>query len=143
MQAFHGSFFSSFLISMRSLLVLSVTLALSHQAFAVAAYGQCGGIGYAGSTVCDSGNSCVVVNSMFFSQIVALEIQRSLLCRLIFLGYYSQCQPGATTTVKSTSTQKPTTTTTSPSSTAVCSGSRTKFTYFGVGGVLLNSVILS
>ncbi|KAG8771406.1 hypothetical protein FRC12_003634 [Ceratobasidium sp. 428] len=37
----------------------------------VPAYGQCGGIGYTGSTVCDSGSVCTYSND-----------------------YYSQCVPG-------------------------------------------------
>ncbi|KAF8603339.1 hypothetical protein BDV93DRAFT_442428 [Ceratobasidium sp. AG-I] len=32
----------------------------------VAIYGQCGGIGYTGSTVCDSGTTCTVINSYYY-----------------------------------------------------------------------------
>ncbi|KAJ1550926.1 hypothetical protein HK096_004200 [Nowakowskiella sp. JEL0078] len=58
-------------------------------------YGQCGGIGFTGSTCCTAGNTCVVLNP-----------------------YYSQCVPGTvtTTTVTSapgTSSSKTTTTATS------------------------------
>ncbi|CAA7265361.1 unnamed protein product [Cyclocybe aegerita] len=56
------------------------------QTTAVAVWGQCGGIGYTGSTTCDSGSTCIVVNS-----------------------YYSQCQPSTATT------SAPPTTTTTPS----------------------------
>ncbi|KDQ10377.1 glycoside hydrolase family 5 protein [Botryobasidium botryosum FD-172 SS1] len=70
---------------------------------AVPVYGQCGGIGYNGSTVCDAGSTCVKSND-----------------------YYSQCLP---------STGNPTPTTTAGGSnptSGVCSGTRTKFKYFGV-----------
>jgi endo-1,4-beta-xylanase len=54
-------------------LLIAVTIALTaHNALGVAVWGQCGGIGYGGSTACDSGTSCVVVND-----------------------YYYQCQPGS------------------------------------------------
>ncbi|KZV66234.1 carbohydrate esterase family 15 protein [Peniophora sp. CONT] len=45
----------------------------------VAIYGQCGGIGFTGSTVCDAGTTCTVLNS-----------------------YYSQCLPGAAPAPSST-----------------------------------------
>nr|VWO97819.1 N/A [Ganoderma boninense] len=47
----------------------------------VAAWGQCGGIGYTGSTACDAGSACVLVND-----------------------YYSQCQPGAASSAAATTT---------------------------------------
>jgi hypothetical protein len=38
-------------------LLAAVTLAIAVQGtYGVAVYGQCGGIGYSGSTVCDSGS---------------------------------------------------------------------------------------
>ncbi|KAI0075430.1 hypothetical protein K474DRAFT_1599908 [Panus rudis PR-1116 ss-1] len=51
---------------------VALAAALSSSANAVAVWGQCGGIGYSGSTVCDAGTTCVKLND-----------------------YYSQCQPGA------------------------------------------------
>ena len=44
-------------------------------------WGQCGGIGYTGSTICSAGNSCIFIND-----------------------WYSQCQPGGVTTPSSTPT---------------------------------------
>ncbi|EKM58934.1 glycoside hydrolase family 10 protein [Phanerochaete carnosa HHB-10118-sp] len=55
--------------------LVSLATVLTLHARAVAVWGQCGGIGYAGSTVCDAGSHCVYEND-----------------------YYSQCQPGAATT---------------------------------------------
>ncbi|KAI0709848.1 endoglucanase [Earliella scabrosa] len=61
---------------MKSVIIsLALALASASPSFAVPAWGQCGGIGYGGSTVCDAGSACVKVND-----------------------YYSQCQPGATPT---------------------------------------------
>lgn len=61
----------------------------------VSAWGQCGGIGYTGTTTCASGYSCVFVNE-----------------------WYSQCQPGSGTVSSSTSTSPSTSTSTSiPTST--------------------------
>nr|QNS31431.1 XYN5 [Ceratobasidium cereale] len=54
------------------LAALAAVVALMPQAaLGVAVWGQCGGIGYSGSTVCDPGSTCVRTND-----------------------YYSQCQPG-------------------------------------------------
>ncbi|KDQ10378.1 glycoside hydrolase family 5 protein [Botryobasidium botryosum FD-172 SS1] len=76
---------------------------------AVPVYGQCGGIGYTGSTVCDAGSTCTYSND-----------------------WYSQCLPGAGPT---TTSRPPTSTTTAgptnPTN-SLCSGTRTKFKYFGV-----------
>ncbi|KAF7799980.1 hypothetical protein EIP86_011223 [Pleurotus ostreatoroseus] len=60
---------------------VAVAATLVSSANAVAVWGQCGGIGFTGSTVCDAGTSCIVVNS-----------------------YYSQCQPGAATTAPGSTT---------------------------------------
>ncbi|KAJ3986478.1 mannanase [Lentinula detonsa] len=74
-------------------------------------YGQCGGIGYTGSTACAAGNTCVILNA-----------------------YFSQCLPGSTSVATSTSATSSgsTTTTTSTSPTATVSGfvktSGTQFT---------------
>ncbi|QRV75874.1 carbohydrate esterase family 1 protein [Ceratobasidium sp. AG-Ba] len=58
---------------MRSIIASVVSIvALVHHVAGVAVWGQCGGIGYSGSTVCDSGSTCVHVND-----------------------YYYQCQPGS------------------------------------------------
>ncbi|KAJ4488580.1 glycoside hydrolase [Lentinula lateritia] len=79
-------------------------------------YGQCGGIGYTGSTVCAAGSACVVSNA-----------------------YYSQCIPGATSSVSSvTSTPGSGTTTatsTSTSPTATVTGFvKTSGTHFTLNG---------
>ncbi|QRV73415.1 endo-beta-1,4-xylanase [Ceratobasidium sp. AG-Ba] len=50
----------------------AVVALIPHAVLGVAVYGQCGGIGYTGSTVCDSGSTCVKSND-----------------------YYSQCLPGS------------------------------------------------
>lgn len=78
---------------------------------AVAEWGQCGGIGYTGSTTCDSGLSCVYQND-----------------------YYSQClkSTGATTTTKTTTTTaKTSTTTTKTTTTTSTSIPAGKLTYRG------------
>ncbi|TFK38691.1 glycosyl hydrolase family 10-domain-containing protein [Crucibulum laeve] len=90
---------------MNSLLAF-VTLALAAQhVAAVAVWGQCGGIGYSGSTTCDAGSTCVVSNA-----------------------YYSQCLPssggGGGTTPPSTTTAAP------PTNTGL-SGLNAKFTAKG------------
>ncbi|KIP10991.1 glycoside hydrolase family 5 protein [Phlebiopsis gigantea 11061_1 CR5-6] len=95
------------------LLSVAATLALSTPVFSVAVWGQCGGIGYSGSTACDAGSYCSVLNS-----------------------YYSQCLPGAATatasSVPASSTSATGTSTAVSPSSSVCSGSRTKFKFFGV-----------
>ncbi|KAF8205727.1 cellobiohydrolaseII [Mycena galopus ATCC 62051] len=82
---------------MYTLLALTaLAIAVLPTAAQVSVYGQCGGIGYTGSTTCAAGSTCVVNNA-----------------------YYSQCLPGSsggttttTTTIKTTTTG--TTTSTSP-----------------------------
>jgi endo-1,4-beta-xylanase len=82
-------------------LLAVVSLALATQgALGVAVYGQCGGQGYSGSTVCDSGSTCVYSND-----------------------WYSQCLPGTGgggggTTTASSSTATVTSSTSAPTSTA-------------------------
>ncbi|KAI0077311.1 endoglucanase [Panus rudis PR-1116 ss-1] len=94
---------------MKSILAtIGVALALSVPSLAVAPWGQCGGIGYTGSTVCDAGSACTKLND-----------------------YYSQCIPGASPPPTPT-TSSPATTTSSAPTPGVCSGTRTKFKYFGV-----------
>ncbi|KAJ7475903.1 endoglucanase [Mycena latifolia] len=91
---------------MKNLLALSTLAIAISPAASVAVWGQCGGQGWTGGTVCDAGSTCVVSNA-----------------------YYSQCLPGtATTTVATTTTA--TTTSTAPSSTGCAN--RTKFKFFGV-----------
>lgn len=89
---------------------LILSLALATGALAqTGAYGQCGGIGFTGSTSCVSGYVCTYEND-----------------------YYSQCVPGtATTTTAATSTTsvKTSTTSTAATSTSTASG---KFKWFGV-----------
>ncbi|EIN13297.1 endoglucanase [Punctularia strigosozonata HHB-11173 SS5] len=99
---------------MKSLLVSLILALASTPAYGVAIWGQCGGIGYSGSTTCDSGLSCVKLND-----------------------YYSQCLQGASTTSAATSTVQTTTTASTTSSAPTtsgrtCSGTKTKFSYFGV-----------
>ncbi|KAB5583628.1 hypothetical protein GE09DRAFT_1182287 [Coniochaeta sp. 2T2.1] len=72
----------------RSIAALLATSALVAVADAVALYGQCGGIGYTGSTACDAGGVCTSYNP-----------------------YYFQCVPGAATSAPPTSTSLPVTTT--------------------------------
>ncbi|KAJ6107107.1 Immunoglobulin E-set [Penicillium sp. IBT 18751x] len=79
-------------------------LALAHTVQAqVAGYGQCGGIGYSGSSTCISGFACASQNP-----------------------YYYQCLPGTTTThTISTTTARTTTTTTTTSKTTTIAVSTT------------------
>ncbi|KZP17925.1 glycoside hydrolase family 45 protein [Athelia psychrophila] len=74
----------------------------------VAGYGQCGGIGWTGSTTCASSFTCSVVNA-----------------------YYSQCLPGSAspTTVKSSAAASKTTSSAGPSATGVTYTS--SFTEYG------------
>ncbi|KAH8668424.1 hypothetical protein BX600DRAFT_480671 [Xylariales sp. PMI_506] len=85
-----------------SLLVTSLAFVANAQ---VATYGQCGGIGYSGSTSCTSGTVCTSYNP-----------------------YYFQCVPGSTTataTATSTSTKVTTTTSSTRSTTTSSSSSKT------------------
>ncbi|TDL27839.1 glycoside hydrolase [Rickenella mellea] len=101
-----------------SFTTLAVLLASSVPALSTAVWGQCGGIGFTGSTTCDPGTTCTVLN------------------------------PSPTTSSKPATTSKPTTTSTTtykppisttssaapPSGTGpggTCPG-RTKFKFFGV-----------
>ncbi|KAF8324124.1 glycoside hydrolase [Clavulina sp. PMI_390] len=87
---------------------------------AVAIYGQCGGIGYTGSTTCDSGLVCEVINPYYFQ------------CLTYTAGVTTT---GAGTGAATTSTATKTSTATSASSSSTgltCSGTKTKFSYFGV-----------
>ncbi|KDR76291.1 hypothetical protein GALMADRAFT_140006 [Galerina marginata CBS 339.88] len=103
---------------------LAIIAMLSTPVLSVAVYGQCGGQTYTGSTVCDAGSTCVYSNA-----------------------YYSQCLPGVASSTTPAggggTTSTPTTTATSPSN-SLCSGSRTKFKFFGVnesGAEFGNTVI--
>ncbi|KAJ7650198.1 endoglucanase [Roridomyces roridus] len=89
------------------LALITLAVAISPSLAQVSVYGQCGGIGFTGSTTCASGSVCTELNA-----------------------YYSQCLPGTATTTPPTTTTA-TTTSTAPGSTA-CSSSRTKFQFFGV-----------
>ncbi|KAB5595993.1 Mannan endo-1,4-beta-mannosidase [Ceratobasidium theobromae] len=85
-------------------------------AVAVAEWGQCGGINYTGSTVCDAGLSCVVINDWYYQ------------C----LKSTSTVAPTSTTSRVTTSTPTTTTTTTpNPASTAYVKTSGQKFTLNG------------
>ncbi|KAI0311987.1 glycoside hydrolase family 5 protein [Amylostereum chailletii] len=74
--------------------LVAVALALAPLTNAVAVWGQCGGIGYSGSTTCDAGLTCVVLND-----------------------YYYQCQQ-VTGAPSTTAAPPPTTTAPAPTSTA-------------------------
>ncbi|KAJ3767380.1 hypothetical protein FB446DRAFT_755101 [Lentinula raphanica] len=78
---------------MKCLIVLSAVLAFATVRAQSPAWGQCGGIGWSGSTTCITGYTCVETNA-----------------------YYSQCIPG-------TASSTPTTTITSVSSTTASSTS--------------------
>ncbi|KAJ7455391.1 endoglucanase [Mycena galericulata] len=96
---------------MKSLLALTtLAITVSPAVSQVAVYGQCGGIGFTGSTVCDAGSVCTTLNA-----------------------YYSQCLPGTATTTatKTTATTTTATTTSSAPGSTACSN-RTKFQFFGV-----------
>ncbi|KAF7336672.1 Glycoside hydrolase family 5 protein [Mycena venus] len=95
---------------MKNLLALTALAIAVAPAAAVPVWGQCGGQGYTGSTVCDAGSTCVFSNQ-----------------------YYSQCLPGTATTTATTTvgTTTGTTTSTAPPSSTGCAN-RTKFKYFGV-----------
>ncbi|KAK6520406.1 carbohydrate-binding module 1 [Arthrobotrys conoides] len=69
-------------------------------------WGQCGGIGWGGSTSCASGSTCVFLNA-----------------------YYSQCQPGSqVTTTSSTTTTRATTASTTAVTTTVVTTTRASTT---------------
>ncbi|KAJ3506380.1 hypothetical protein NLJ89_g6902 [Agrocybe chaxingu] len=79
---------------------------------AVPIWGQCGGIGYSGSTQCDSGLSCIKLND-----------------------WYSQCQVSTTTVAPPPSTSVPTPTSTTATGTnpapSIPAGALTRITNFG------------
>ncbi|KAH8832333.1 acetyl xylan esterase [Flagelloscypha sp. PMI_526] len=66
--------------------LLPLVFLLARLVSGVAVWGQCGGINYNGSTVCDAGNTCVYFND-----------------------YYSQCQPSGAVTTTTTTTSGGTT----------------------------------
>ncbi|CAA7267109.1 unnamed protein product [Cyclocybe aegerita] len=92
---------------------LTLVVLFSKPALSVPVYGQCGGQGYTGSTVCDAGSVCTYSNQ-----------------------WYSQCLPGtappATTTTGDAGGGSGTTTAPAPGDTLCGGAARTKFTYFGV-----------
>ncbi|KAH0585170.1 hypothetical protein H2248_008426 [Termitomyces sp. 'cryptogamus'] len=94
----------------------SLAILLSGKTVATTIYGQCGGDNFTGDTACtDSGTVCTFVNQ-----------------------WYSQCLPGTASASATSTTTIPTsttsTTTAPPASTnaAGCSGTLTKFQFFGV-----------
>ncbi|KAH7340687.1 acetyl xylan esterase [Rhizoctonia solani] len=95
---------------MRSAATYLTSLALLVKAVsAVAVWGQCGGIGHTGSTVCDAGTTCVKLND-----------------------YYSQCQPGSAVPTTTAPSQTSTGSTTQPTGGAsIPRGVLTKITNFG------------
>ncbi|KAF5367509.1 hypothetical protein D9758_003765 [Tetrapyrgos nigripes] len=108
--------------SLSAIASLAVLLSLSNPVLSQSpAWGQCGGIGWTGSTTCAAGSGCTVVNP-----------------------YYSQCIPGASGGGGSPTTSTPPTSTSSaPGTGGTCAG-RTKFKFFGVnqsGAEFGNTVI--
>ncbi|KAL0961376.1 hypothetical protein HGRIS_006330 [Hohenbuehelia grisea] len=107
--------------SLSAFTTLAVLTSLIAPAAAVGVWGQCGGIGYSGSTVCDSGSYCKYSND-----------------------WYSQCLPGSdpngpsnptpTPTVTPSSTPSSSTSTAPAPTSSLCpsGGGLTKFKYFGV-----------
>ncbi|KAG8707273.1 hypothetical protein FRC08_000598 [Ceratobasidium sp. 394] len=100
-----------------STIALVSLVALVHGVVGVPVWGQCGGIGYTGSTVCDAGNTCVYQND-----------------------WYSQCKPGTapppTTTPVTTRPpgSTPTTTSSGPTPTGganIPRGTLAQITNFG------------
>ncbi|QRV95710.1 Cellulase (glycosyl hydrolase family 5 protein) [Ceratobasidium sp. AG-Ba] len=92
--------------------VLSALAAVGYVNAQQSEWAQCGGIGWGGSTTCVSGTVCTKIND-----------------------YYYQCLKGTGTSPTSTSAPgggTSTTTSSAPGSTnSLCSGSLTKFKYFG------------
>ncbi|KDQ12498.1 glycoside hydrolase family 6 protein [Botryobasidium botryosum FD-172 SS1] len=85
-----------------ALAALAAFLVSTPVVIAVPVYGQCGGIGYTGSTVCDAGSTCTYSND-----------------------WYSQCLPGSsnpTTTPRPTSTTSTSTRPTSGTTTTTSTG---------------------
>ncbi|KAI0266756.1 glycoside hydrolase family 5 protein [Gloeopeniophorella convolvens] len=81
--------------------LVAVALSFAGSVSAVSEWGQCGGLQYTGSTTCDAGLACVVLNP-----------------------YYSQCQVGTgSTTVSSTTTSRSSSSTTSTTTTRSSSSS--------------------
>ncbi|KAH8093705.1 glycoside hydrolase superfamily [Cristinia sonorae] len=93
---------------MKSVFLTLFALALSTPVLSVSVWGQCGGIGFTGSTVCDTGSVCSKQND-----------------------YYSQCIPGTATVAPPASPPSTTVSAPAPSS-SLCPGARTKFSLFGV-----------
>lgn len=57
----------------RSIIAFLATSALAGAVDAVALYGQCGGIGYSGSTSCDAGGVCTSWNAYYCELHVDLQ----------------------------------------------------------------------
>ncbi|KAK0244735.1 glycoside hydrolase family 10 and carbohydrate-binding module family 1 protein [Armillaria nabsnona] len=72
---------------MLSLLSFISLACILQRTSAVAVWGQCGGIGYSGSTECDAGNTCIYFND-----------------------YYSQCQPSSSSTTTTSTSSIPSST---------------------------------
>ncbi|KAL0956596.1 hypothetical protein HGRIS_002733 [Hohenbuehelia grisea] len=99
-------------------LALALTIA---PALAVSEWGQCGGIGYSGSTSCDAGLACIKLNDYYF------QCQKSTA---------TSAPPSTTprptsTSTTSTSTVRPTTSAPPPASTGFVKTSGTRFTLNG------------
>ncbi|KAH9484089.1 Endo-1,4-beta-xylanase 6 [Psilocybe cubensis] len=73
---------------------VTVAIIAAQQAAAVPVWGQCDGINYGGSKVCDAGTTCVYIND-----------------------WYSQCQPGGSNNPTTTTRVVPTTTSSSSQTT--------------------------
>ncbi|KAI0343761.1 hypothetical protein BDW22DRAFT_1344705 [Trametopsis cervina] len=80
--------------------VLATLAIVTARVSGVAVWGQCGGIGYTGSTTCDAGTSCITLNP-----------------------YYFQCQPGTTTAAPPPPPPPSSSPSSSPSSASTAPGS--------------------
>jgi lysophospholipase L1-like esterase len=110
---------------------------------AVAVWGQCGGTGYTGSTVCDAGSACVVGNPCMLLSSFTPHTS------LITCTDYSQCQPSgsgsSSSSSSSSTTSKSTTTSTTVSTTKTTTTTSSSPTSTGsaqvqlLGRVLTNS----
>ncbi|KAG6851093.1 hypothetical protein H0H93_000973 [Arthromyces matolae] len=135
----------------------SLAILLSGQAAATAIYGQCGGIGFTGDTTCASGSVCTYENDWYYQCLPpsssATTVGSTTTTSKSTTSTTSTSTSKSTTSTSTTSTTKSTTSTSTTSTTkssstgtttstapaagtttnsAGCSGSLTKFKYFGV-----------
>ncbi|KAF8910766.1 acetyl xylan esterase [Mucidula mucida] len=98
---------------MKRLSALACLAVLARGVLAVSVWGQCGGIGWTGSTICDAGTTCIHLND-----------------------YYFQCQPGVASTTAATTTAVTTTAGGTTSATVTTTGSASTPTLSLPRGVL-------